>query len=62
MNEINEGFKVDVNKRLAGVTVRPVLPNIGLSPEQISEEVKDHLSLGNILFVKIIDWIDMGYI
>lgn len=47
MNEIRADFKKDVNKRLAGVSVRPVLPEVGLSAEQITEEVKDHLSLGN---------------
>ncbi|XP_063824365.1 sphingosine-1-phosphate lyase isoform X1 [Ostrinia nubilalis] len=47
MAEINKDFRKDVNKRLAGVTVRRELPATGLSPEQVAEEVRDHLSLGN---------------
>lgn len=47
MSEINAGFKRDIKNKLAGVTIRPVLPEKGLSAEQINQEVKDHLALGN---------------
>ncbi|KAI5646486.1 pyridoxal-dependent decarboxylase conserved domain-containing protein [Phthorimaea operculella] len=46
MDEIKAGFQKDLSKRLAGVTCRRKLPEIGLSPQQIAEEVKDHMNLG----------------
>ncbi|KAJ0178645.1 hypothetical protein K1T71_005420 [Dendrolimus kikuchii] len=46
MAEINNDFRKDVAKRLSGVTVRRELPEKGLSPEEVAEEVKDHLCLG----------------
>ncbi|CAB3239496.1 unnamed protein product [Arctia plantaginis] len=46
MAQINSDFKNDVNKRLAGVTVRRQLPESGLSAEQVMEEVNDLVSLG----------------
>ncbi|XP_037977805.2 sphingosine-1-phosphate lyase [Plutella xylostella] len=48
MAEINNDFRKDVRKRLAGVNVRRELPLKGLSAEQVAEEVKDHLSLGTV--------------
>ncbi|XP_068631006.1 sphingosine-1-phosphate lyase [Battus philenor] len=50
MSEIKRDFRRDVTKRLAGVTVRHELPENGLPAEQVSEEIKDHLTLG------IYDW------
>ncbi|GBP60810.1 Sphingosine-1-phosphate lyase [Eumeta japonica] len=47
MAEINADFEKEVIKRLAGLTVRTSLPNNGLSAEEISEEVKNHVNLGN---------------
>ncbi|CAH0605725.1 unnamed protein product [Chrysodeixis includens] len=47
MSEIKGDFKKDVNKRLAGVTVRRVLPDDGLNAEQVLEEVRDHVNLGS---------------
>ncbi|KAM3967185.1 sphingosine-1-phosphate lyase [Aphomia sociella] len=44
--DINDGFQKDVCKRLAGMTIRRELPQKGLTSEQITEEVRDHLSLG----------------
>ncbi|XP_037868693.1 sphingosine-1-phosphate lyase [Bombyx mori] len=46
MAEIKKDFHTDVEKRLAGVTIRRELPEQGLDPEQISQEVRDHLNLG----------------
>ncbi|XP_059049718.1 sphingosine-1-phosphate lyase [Achroia grisella] len=46
ISDINDGFRKDVSKRLAGMTVRRELPEKGLTSEQIAEEVRDHLSLG----------------
>ncbi|XP_063893353.1 sphingosine-1-phosphate lyase [Helicoverpa armigera] len=46
MAEINSDFRKDVTKRLAGVTVRRELPETGLDPEQVMEEVRDHVALG----------------
>ncbi|XP_075971866.1 sphingosine-1-phosphate lyase [Anticarsia gemmatalis] len=46
MSEINSDFRRDVAKRLAGVTLRRELPDIGLSHEQIIEEINDHVNLG----------------
>ncbi|XP_026755583.1 sphingosine-1-phosphate lyase [Galleria mellonella] len=46
ISDINVGFKQDVSKRLAGMTIRRELPEKGLTSEQIAEEVRDHLSLG----------------
>ncbi|XP_037296501.1 sphingosine-1-phosphate lyase-like isoform X1 [Manduca sexta] len=46
MAEITKDFRKDINKRLAGVTVRTELPAKGLDPELIKQEVRDHLSLG----------------
>ncbi|KPJ03380.1 PREDICTED: sphingosine-1-phosphate lyase [Papilio xuthus] len=46
MAEIKQDFQKDITKRLAGVTIRRELPSTGLSAEQISEEIKDHLALG----------------
>ncbi|XP_026737083.1 sphingosine-1-phosphate lyase [Trichoplusia ni] len=47
MSQIKGDFKKDVTKRLAGVTVRRVLPDAGLNAEQVMEEVKDHVNLGS---------------
>ncbi|KAL4706771.1 hypothetical protein ACJJTC_018152 [Scirpophaga incertulas] len=47
MAEINQGFRKDVTKRLAGTTIRRELPENGLSSEQVIEEIKDHVSLGS---------------
>ena len=49
MAEINSDFRKDVTKRLAGVTTRRELPEIGLNPEQVLEEVRDHVALGMFL-------------
>ncbi|XP_034830192.1 sphingosine-1-phosphate lyase [Maniola hyperantus] len=46
MSEIKKGFKKDVAKRLAGVTVYRQLPEDGFSAEQVAEEVRQHLVLG----------------
>lgn len=46
MSEINKDFRKDVTKRLAGVTIRRELPLTGLNPEQVIEEVRDHVALG----------------
>lgn len=51
MAQINSDFKSDVNKRLAGVTIRRQLPESGLSADQVMEEVKDLVSLGKVLFL-----------
>lgn len=50
MAEIKKDFHTDVEKRLAGVTIRRELPEQGLDPEQISQEVRDHLNLGMFIF------------
>ncbi|CAH2070930.1 unnamed protein product, partial [Iphiclides podalirius] len=47
MAEIKKDFRKDVAKRLAGVTVRRELPQTGLPADQITEEIKDHLTLGS---------------
>ncbi|CAG9559603.1 unnamed protein product [Danaus chrysippus] len=47
MTEIRSGFKKDVNKRLAGMTIYKDLPQVGFTAEQVAEEVKLHLSLGS---------------
>lgn len=49
MAEINNDFRKDVTKRLAGVTVRRELPENGLSADDVAKEVKEHLCLGKIL-------------
>ncbi|CAH2105868.1 unnamed protein product [Euphydryas editha] len=46
MTEIKRGFKKDVAKRLAGMTVYRELPERGLTAEEIAEEVKKHVALG----------------
>lgn len=46
MDEINRDFRKEVEKRLSGVTIRRSLPEHGLTAEQITEEVKEHLNLG----------------
>lgn len=46
MDEINSDFRKEVNKRLSGVPVRRTLPANGLTAEQVSEEVREHLNLG----------------
>ncbi|CAK1599076.1 unnamed protein product [Parnassius mnemosyne] len=46
MSEIKRDFRRDVAKRLAGMTIRREIPDVGLSAEQIAEEIKDHLTLG----------------
>lgn len=51
MSQIKGDFKKDVNKRLAGVTVRRVLPDAGLNAEQVMEEVKDHVNLGKWIVI-----------
>ncbi|KAJ8733137.1 hypothetical protein PYW08_001435 [Mythimna loreyi] len=47
MAEINSDFRKDVTKRLAGVTVRRELPELGLDSERVLEEVRDHVALGS---------------
>ncbi|XP_026484234.1 sphingosine-1-phosphate lyase [Vanessa tameamea] len=47
MNAIKKGFKKDVGKRLAGMTIHRELPERGLTAEEVAEEVKKHLTLGS---------------
>lgn len=56
MAEINSDFRKDVTKRLAGVTVRRELPELGLDSAQVMEEVRDHVALGKRYLIFII-WI-----
>ncbi|XP_047528523.1 sphingosine-1-phosphate lyase [Vanessa atalanta] len=47
MNDIKKGFKKDVAKRLAGMTIYRELPERGFTAEEVAEEVKKHLTLGS---------------
>lgn len=46
MSDIKKDFKRDVAKRLAGATVYRQLPENGFTAEQVAEEIKQHLCLG----------------
>ncbi|XP_038223006.1 sphingosine-1-phosphate lyase [Zerene cesonia] len=46
MSEIQNDFKKDVAKRLAGVPINRHLPENGMPSERVVEEIRDHLSLG----------------
>ncbi|XP_050343345.1 sphingosine-1-phosphate lyase [Nymphalis io] len=47
MADIKKGFKKDVAKRLAGMTIYRELPERGLTAVEVAEEVKKHLTLGS---------------